>query len=180
MLHWPVGTVKGRLSRARDVLRSRLLRRGLALSAAFLLTAFAQGRVFAEVVPAELARNTVLLARRFGPRRGRSGGNPRSGPMRTAGGGSDLPAKLAKLLHAASRLALARRLFFWMLVSILVFSTSAAVGLSATIRGGFSNRTGLSFPFFGGLDSETARANAESFAGAPLPLGSDPHCDRDR
>ena len=30
MLQWPVGTVKGRLSRARDMLRSRLTRRGLA------------------------------------------------------------------------------------------------------------------------------------------------------
>ena len=33
LLEWPVGTVKGRLSRARDLLRSRLTRRGLVLSA---------------------------------------------------------------------------------------------------------------------------------------------------
>jgi RNA polymerase sigma factor (sigma-70 family) len=33
-LSWPVGTVKGRLSRARDMLRTRLARRGVALSAA--------------------------------------------------------------------------------------------------------------------------------------------------
>jgi RNA polymerase sigma factor (sigma-70 family) len=31
LLHWPVGTVKGRLSRARDMLRARLSRRGLDL-----------------------------------------------------------------------------------------------------------------------------------------------------
>jgi RNA polymerase sigma factor (sigma-70 family) len=37
LLKWPVGTVKGRLSRAREMLRSRLKRRGLALSTAFLL-----------------------------------------------------------------------------------------------------------------------------------------------
>ena len=35
LLQWPVGTVKGRLSRARDLLRSRLLRRGLSLVSGF-------------------------------------------------------------------------------------------------------------------------------------------------
>ena len=33
-LGWPVGTVKGRLSRSRDLLRSRLTRRGLTLASA--------------------------------------------------------------------------------------------------------------------------------------------------
>ncbi len=37
LLHWPIGTVKGRLSRARALLHSRLMRRGVTLSAAFLL-----------------------------------------------------------------------------------------------------------------------------------------------
>ena len=36
LLRLPVGTVKGRLSRARELLHARLTRRGLALSAAIL------------------------------------------------------------------------------------------------------------------------------------------------
>jgi len=59
LLRWPVGTVKGRLSRARELLRSRLARRGLALSAAFLVTSFSQNAVFAEVVPIRLIDSTV-------------------------------------------------------------------------------------------------------------------------
>jgi RNA polymerase sigma factor (sigma-70 family) len=55
VLQWPVGTVKGRLSRAREMLRSRLTRRGLALAAAFLMARLSDNAVFAEVVPAPLA-----------------------------------------------------------------------------------------------------------------------------
>ena len=62
LLEWPVGTVKGRLSRTRDLLRSRLMRRGLSLAAAFVVTSVSKGTVFAEVVPSELTRRTTRMA----------------------------------------------------------------------------------------------------------------------
>jgi RNA polymerase sigma factor (sigma-70 family) len=68
LLRCPVGTVKGRLSRAREVLRRRLIRRGMVLSAAFLMTALSRGIVFAEVVPAELINRSVRLVGTFSRR----------------------------------------------------------------------------------------------------------------
>jgi hypothetical protein len=61
LLRWPIGTVDRRLSRAGEVLRSRLMRRGMVRSAAFLVAALSRRVVFAEIVPAELVDRTVRL-----------------------------------------------------------------------------------------------------------------------
>jgi RNA polymerase sigma factor (sigma-70 family) len=62
LLKWPVGTVKGRLSRGRALLRSRLTRRGIALSAGTLLVTLARSPASAADLPPELFRRTLELA----------------------------------------------------------------------------------------------------------------------
>jgi len=59
ILNWPVGTVKGRLSRGRALLRSRLTRRGIALSTAALVAALSQTRASAAIISEALLRRTL-------------------------------------------------------------------------------------------------------------------------
>ncbi len=63
-LGWPVGTVKGRLARARDLLGTRLTRRGLALPAGGVGLLLTQSAVRA-AIPAALADSTLKAALQF-------------------------------------------------------------------------------------------------------------------
>jgi RNA polymerase sigma factor (sigma-70 family) len=78
-LSWPLGTVKGRLSRARERLRERLTRRGLTLTAVLLALLALEDTSRAEV-PLALIEATIRSARRSLP------------------GRKPMPKKIAKLL----------------------------------------------------------------------------------
>ncbi len=90
-LSWPVGTVKARLSRARDMLRSRLARRDMGAAAAL-----APARNIASVLPIFLIESTLRERRcrsgragRHAVRQGESDSSGGAGAVR-AGGRHDL------------------------------------------------------------------------------------------
>ncbi len=59
-LRWPIGTVRSRMARARDLLRSRLTRRGLAYAA--IVAAIESPRAVMAGVPHALAHTTARSA----------------------------------------------------------------------------------------------------------------------
>jgi RNA polymerase sigma factor (sigma-70 family) len=134
LLKWPVGTVKGRLSRARDLLRSRLLRRGLTLAAAFLVRSVSEETVFAEVVPPELARRTTRLAGMLRPEPASSAS--RSSPERPSTESSTSKRPGSQAGGSKRRLRLARRLFGLVLFSVISFTMSVGVCLAVFKPGG--------------------------------------------
>ncbi len=92
LLKWPIGTVKGRLSRGRALLRSRLTRRGVALSAGALLWELSQSSAPAAEVPAELLQRALWATVESGspPELGDSPSSP--SPENSGGLSSDEPA----------------------------------------------------------------------------------------
>jgi WD40 repeat protein len=82
-LGWSVGTVKGRLARARDLLRTRLARRGLALTGAGLATLLA-GNTAATTVPPALLGLTLRAAVTFAAGGTMTGTTASAGPLALA------------------------------------------------------------------------------------------------
>jgi RNA polymerase sigma factor (sigma-70 family) len=132
LLAWPIGTVKGRLARAREVLRKRLVRRGVTLSAGALAAALTPGTTSA-AVPLALLDSTVRSAMLVA-----------AGSMATAG---------VSLPVAALTKGVLQTMFITRLT--IVCGMVASVGLLGTTTAVFSYRTLAAGP---GQDHTVARA----------------------
>jgi RNA polymerase sigma factor (sigma-70 family) len=112
-LAWPIGTVKGRLARARERLRKCLLRRGVALSAGVLTTALMPDTSSA-AVPAALVEATVRSAMLVA-----------AGPVATAG----ISVSVAALTKGVLQTMLLTRLITvgWIVVGVSLLGTTTAL-----------------------------------------------------
>ena len=117
-LRRPVGTVKARLSRARGMLRQRLIRRGVVLPAGLLAADFASGATAAVVpVPAALSRMTVAFA------------------CSTLIGAATVPVRVALLAEGVLRVMFLRKLT---LTAVLLTVPAALLGGTVLIARGSS------------------------------------------
>jgi RNA polymerase sigma factor (sigma-70 family) len=107
-LRWPVGTVRSRMARARDVLRRRLARRGVTAEGAAIVSAL--GRV---PVPPEWLDATVRIAWDFATR----------------------TATAAASIASVRPVALSRRVLQTMVIAKLSYVGAAALGLVMAIGG---------------------------------------------
>ncbi len=136
-LHCPVGTVKTRLSRAREMLRNRLIRRGLALSASAFSTALL-AEVPAASLPPVLIDSTLKAAMSFA-----------AGDAAVAGGvvSADAAALTKGVLHA---------MFMTKIKTVAMF----VLALSLLIGGG-----GTFAYYLGTTEDRAKKADKESIQG---------------
>ncbi len=116
-LGWPVGTVRGRLARGRDLLRTRLVRRGVAPSLAASAAILSAEEATASPLSESLVQAVLSLA-----------------AERSAG---VAPAAVAALADASLRMMTMAKLKIALIVVLLAF---AAFGLTEVARARFAHR----------------------------------------
>ncbi|HWE40535.1 MAG TPA: sigma-70 family RNA polymerase sigma factor [Isosphaeraceae bacterium] len=150
-LQWPVGTVRGRLARARDLLRRRLSRRGLAPSAG-AIGAILVPRGASASVPGPLLENTVAAAARVAAGRSVAAGM--------------VSATAAALSEGALRTMTLAKLK-WALAGVVALGIAGGAGARAYQGQGRGHGPGP-------IPIQLAQAKAEERKDGPAPAPAEP------